>query len=101
MIVTGTPRLRLRGSGTRLRLRVAARKDPLATVRECCRASTALEKALGEAVRDSRAAGHSWAEVGEALGVRATTPDEVLAAYLTTSQWMRSRFWGFDEGVAS
>jgi hypothetical protein len=73
MIGTSTATLRFRGSGEHLRLRVAKAPDPLANVRECCRASVAVEKAMGEAIRDALAAGHSWAEVGRALGVEART----------------------------
>ena len=73
MIGTSTATLRLRGSGEHLRLRVAKATDPIANVRECCRASVAVEKALGEAIRDALAAGYSWAEVGDVLGVDAST----------------------------
>ncbi|MEP6666100.1 MAG: hypothetical protein ABJA81_06605 [Nocardioidaceae bacterium] len=55
----GKPTLRIRGSGNRLRLRVEATPDALATVRECCRAATAIDKALGEAVQGAVATGHS------------------------------------------
>jgi hypothetical protein len=47
---TSTATLRLKGSGEHLRLRVAKAPDPLANVRECCRASVAVEKAMGEAI---------------------------------------------------
>ena len=72
MIRASTAALRLSG-GEHLRLRVAKGPDPLATVRECCRASVAVEKALGEAIRDALAAGHSWAEPGGVLAVDAGT----------------------------
>jgi hypothetical protein len=36
-------------------------------VREACRAGTALDKALGEAVREALTAGHTWPEIGQAL----------------------------------
>lgn len=96
MIGTSTATLRLRGSGEHLRLRVAKAPDPLATVRECCRASVAVEKALGEAVRDALAAGHSWAEVGQALGVEANTSVGVTEQYNTLRSRMRTKFWGMD-----
>lgn len=96
MIGTSTATLRLRGSGEHLRLRVAKAPDPLANVRECCRASVAVEKALGEVIRDALAAGHSWAEVGQALGVEATTSVGVREHYDTSRSWMRARFWGTD-----
>ena len=93
MIGASTPTLRLRGSGEKLRLRVTTTPDPLDNVRECCRASVAVEKALGEAVRDALAAGHSWAEVGMALGTDATTSTGVRQEYDASRRWIRSRFW--------
>jgi hypothetical protein len=86
--------LRFKGSGEHLRLRVAAAPDPLTNVRDCCRASVAVEKALGEAIRDAIAKGHSWADVGHALGVEATTPAGVRDEYAASRRWMWSRFWG-------
>ena len=94
MIRTSTATLRLRGSGEQLRLRVAKAPNPLSDVRECCRASVAVEKALGESIRDALAAGHSWAEVGRALGVDAGTSVGVAEQYEASRSWMRSRFWG-------
>jgi hypothetical protein len=94
MIGTSTATLRLRGSGEHLRLRIAKAGDPLANVRECCRASVAVEKAIGEAIRDALAAGHGWAEVGQALGVEADTSVGVRERYETSRSWMRTRFWG-------
>ena len=86
--------LRLKGSGEHLRLRVTRAPDPLANVRECCRASVAVEKALGEAIRDALAAGHNWAEVGHALGVDASTAARVGEQYDASRSSMRSKFWG-------
>jgi hypothetical protein len=97
MIGTSTATMRLRGSGEHLRLRVGKASDPLANVRECCRASVAVEKALGEAIRDALAAGHSWAEVGHALGVDANTSVGVREHYDTSRSWMRRRFWGTEQ----
>jgi hypothetical protein len=94
MIGTGTATLRLRGSGEHLRLRVAKAPDQLANVRECCRASVAVEKALGGAIRDALAAGHNWAEVGHVLGVDASTAVGVADQYDGSRSWMRSKFWG-------
>jgi hypothetical protein len=56
----------------------------------------AVEKAIGEAIRDALAAGHSWAEVGQALGVQATNSVGVREQYDTSRRWMRMRFWGTD-----
>lgn len=96
MIGTSTATLRLKGSGEHLRLSVAKAPDPLANVRECCRASVAVEKALGEVIRDALAVGHSWAEVGQALGVEAKTSSGVREHYDTSRSWMRARFWATD-----
>ena len=96
MMGTSRATLRFRGAGEHLRLRVGRGPDRLANVRECCRASVAVEKALGEAIRDARAAGHSWAEVGHALGVEAKTSDGVRQQYDTQRRWMRTRLWGAD-----
>ena len=54
-----------------------------------------MEKAMGEAIRDALAAGHSWAEVGRALGVEARTSVGVRE-YDASRAWMLSRFWGRD-----
>jgi hypothetical protein len=94
MIGTRTSTLRLSGSGEHLRLRVAKAADPLANLRECCRASIAVDKALGEAIRSALATGHSWAEVGHVLGVDASTSSGVAEQYEASRRWMRSRFWG-------
>jgi hypothetical protein len=93
MIGTSTTTLRLKGSGDHLRLRVAKAPDPLADVHECCRASVAVEKALSEAIGDALAAGHSWAEVGQALGVAAETSVGVREQYDASRGRMRTRFW--------
>jgi len=94
MIGTRTTTLRLGGSGDHPRLRVASAADPLATVRDCCRASVHLEKVLGEVIRDALAAGHDWAKVGQALGVAAETSVGVRAQYDASRRWMRTRFGG-------
>ena len=91
---TSKPTLRFRGAGQRLRLRVATSPDPLANIRECCRASVAVDKALGEAVRDALNAGRSWAEVGHALGVEGSTSAMVTEQYAAARRWMWPRFWG-------
>jgi len=89
-----TTTLRLSGSGEHLRLRVAGVPDPLTNVRECCRASVAVDKALGEAIRDARAAGHSWGDLGNALGVEGSTPAEVRDDFIASRRTLWSRFWG-------
>jgi hypothetical protein len=95
MIGVTRPSVRLKGSGDHLRLRVQSSADPLATVRECCRAATALDKAMAKAVRDAIAAGSSWAEVGQELtGMPGDTPEAVLNAYASGRRSSWSRFWG-------
>ena len=42
-------------------------------LREACRVSTALDKLTRESVRRAREAGHSWTQIGEALGVTKQT----------------------------
>ena len=98
MLGTTTPTLRIRGSGEHLRLRVASSPDLLAVVHECCRASTAVEKALGESIQAAIAAGHSWDEVAEAVGVQAHTAERVQEEYEASHRWMQRRFWGIDRG---
>lgn len=99
MISTNQPALRISGSGERLRLHVASSPDSLATVRECCRAATAVDKALGEAIRGAVAAGHSWPELGQTLsGTQASTPDEVLQDYAEARRSSWRRFWGLGGG---
>jgi hypothetical protein len=95
MIGTTKPNVRIKGSGSHLRLRVERTADPLATVRECCRAGTAIDKALGEAIRDAVASGCSWAEVGRVLtGAPAGSPEEVLYRYTAARRSSWRRFWG-------
>lgn len=94
MIGASVATLRFRGSGEHLRLRVARAPEPLVNVRECCRASVTVEKALAEAIRDALAAGHNWAEVGRVLGVDASTSVGVAEQYDDSRSWMRARFWG-------
>lgn len=91
------PHLRLSGHGERLRLRQRGhwQQDPLEAVRECCRASMAVEKALGEAVRGALAAGASWSDVGRILGVAedVETEQDVIEALATMKREVWRRFW--------
>ena len=91
--------LRFSGSGDHLRLRVPSAQDSLATVREVCHGQIALEKALGEAIRDALANGHSWVEIGHALGVGGTTASEVRELFGASRREIRVRLWGRDDGV--
>jgi uncharacterized NAD(P)/FAD-binding protein YdhS len=75
MVVRRAPQVRIEGGGGRLRLRTIGDWDshPLDALRECCRAGTALEKVMSQTVRTAREAGHSWEEIGDALGVTKQT----------------------------
>ena len=90
-------RLRLAGHGSRLHLRTAGDWNvaPMEGIAECCRALTALEKALGESIRDARAAGHSWAEIGQSLGATqaASSFDDVADALAASKRATWELFW--------
>ena len=96
-VLAQAPRLRLSGHGERLRLRQRGpwHQEPLEAVRECCRASMAVDKALGEAIREARAAGASWPDVGRVLGVaeNAETEQDVIAALAEMKREVWRRFW--------
>jgi hypothetical protein len=97
-VLAQAPRIRLTGRGDRLRLRRRGewQQDPLQAVRECCRASMAIEKALGESVRAALASGASWQEVGRVLGVAeaAQSRQDVVEALAETKREVWRRFWG-------
>lgn len=92
---THTRRVRLTGHGRRLRLRQRGRwgQDALEDLRECCRASMALDKALGEAIRGSIAAGAKWEDIGRVLGVTeaARSKNDIIDALAATKRevWRR------------
>ena len=90
-------RLRLKGHGTGLRLSISGdwSSDPMGGVTECCRALMALEKALGESIRQARSAGHSWADVGRALGATETAAsfDDVADAFAANKRATWEVFW--------
>jgi hypothetical protein len=92
-----TRRLRLGGHGRKLRLHISGdwARDPLDGVVECCRALMALDKALGESIRNARSAGHSWAEIGEALGATETAEslDDVVNGHAATKRATWELFW--------
>ena len=70
-----SPRVRIVGNGKHLRLRTLGdwEAHPIEALRECCRAETALQKALWQTVGKAREASHSWTEIGAALGVTKQT----------------------------
>ena len=80
-MLTRTPQLRISGHGSGLRL--------------THRASMAVDKALGEAVREAIATGASWRDVGRALGVaeNAETDRDVINALGQAKRAVWSRFW--------
>ena len=90
-------RLRLKGHGMGLRLSISGdwSSDPMGGVTECCRALMALEKALGESISQARSAGHSWADVGRALGATETAAsfDDVADAFAANKRATWELFW--------
>ena len=74
-MVRSTRRLRIVGDGQNIRVRATGdwQSEPLDGLREACRASTALDKLTRESVQRAREAGHSWTQIGEALGVTKQT----------------------------
>jgi hypothetical protein len=75
MVVKRPPRVRIGGQGKCLRLRTVGDWDayPLDALRECRGVATALEKSLWQTVHKARDAGHSWADIGAALGITKQT----------------------------
>jgi hypothetical protein len=61
-------RLVERAGGVRLRLIGPWEQNPLEDIRDACRVDTGLEKLLYQSVHAARAAGHSWADIGKAMG---------------------------------
>jgi hypothetical protein len=77
-MLTATPRLRIVGHGKRLRVRTKGdwEGNALVALREACRASVAVEKAVAEAIQGARTAGLSWEEIGRALGIAEHADDK-------------------------
>jgi hypothetical protein len=63
--------VRLVGRGSRVRLRLLGpwERDALEDVRDACRVDIAVEKLLYQSVETARRRGHSWSEIGKAMGV--------------------------------
>ena len=74
-MVRSTRRIWIVGHGQNIRVRAAGdwESEPLDGLREACRVTAALDKLTRESVRRARAAGHSWTQIGEALGVTKQT----------------------------
>lgn len=70
-LVRSTRRIRIVGHGRNVRVRANGdwENDPLEGLREACRVATALDKLTRQSVKRARDAGHSWTQIGEALGV--------------------------------
>ena len=68
-------RIQIVGHGQNIRVRADGdwQSEPLDGLREACRLSTALDKLTRESVQRAREAGHSWTQIGEALGVTQQT----------------------------
>ena len=96
-MLTQVPRIRLRGHGDQLRLRQRGgrHQDPLDALRECCRASICVEKAIGEAIRAAVASGASWQEIGRVLGVAETaqSDEDVMDALARNRREVWLRLW--------
>ena len=77
-MLTTQPRVRISGHGSRLRVRTKGdwEGDPVGALRESCRSSVAIEKALAEAIQRARDAGVSWREIGRTLGVAEEAGDK-------------------------
>ena len=70
-MVRSPRRIRIVGHGRNFRVRASGdwETEPLEGLREACRVTTALDKLTRESVKHARDAGHSWTQIGEALGV--------------------------------
>ena len=70
-----SPRVRVIGHGNQLRLRTLGdwEAHPIEALRKCCRAETALEKAIGGNGQQGTKGKHSRTEIGDALGVTKQT----------------------------
>lgn len=77
-MLTATPRVRIVGHGNRLSARLKGdwEGNALVALRESCRASVAVEKAVAEAIQGARTAGMSWEEIGQTLGVAEHADDK-------------------------
>jgi hypothetical protein len=54
----------------RVRVRVTADgREPIPGIRALCRESIKIEKGLRDLVKTAREQGHSWTEIGRAMGI--------------------------------
>jgi len=87
---------RLKGHGKRVRVPISDwTRAGMGGVVECQHAILAWEKALGQSIRGAREAGHSWGEVGLALGVTETAAsfDDVADAFAAHKRRLWWVFW--------
>jgi hypothetical protein len=77
-MLTTQPRVRISGHGSRLRVRTKGdwEADPIGALREACRSSVAIDKAIAEAIQRARGRGVSWADIGRTLGVADAAEDK-------------------------
>jgi hypothetical protein len=70
-MLRSTRRIRIVGHGRNIRIRETGdwETEPLEGLRETCRLATAIDKLTRESVKRARDAGHSWTQIGEALGI--------------------------------
>ena len=96
-MLTRTSRPRFTGHGSRLRFHPPHgwHGNPLDGIRESFRSTIAIEKALGENVERARAAGHSWSDIGRALGVvdDARNVEDVIEALASAKTYLWSRMF--------
>jgi hypothetical protein len=89
-MLTTHPRVRISGHGNRLRVRTKGDwdADPIGGLREACRSSVAIEKALAESIQRARITDVSWAEIGRTLGVAdaAQGKDAFISAFSASRQ---------------
>ncbi|HEY7703571.1 MAG TPA: hypothetical protein VID03_01935 [Acidimicrobiia bacterium] len=81
--------VRLVGRGNRVRLSLSGRweVDPIEDVRDACRVDMAAEKLLYQSVQKARESGHSWAEIGRAMGVSRQAAWERFSRGLVGRGW--------------
>ncbi|MEV6489351.1 hypothetical protein AB0M20_12085 [Actinoplanes sp. NPDC051633] len=93
--MTRTQALRLRGRGDRIRLYHTGTWNhaPLDDLAVTCRTTTAVDKALAEAISAARRAGHSWPEIASVLGLSPTlsTWDEIATELAATRRHIWDR----------
>lgn len=83
MLDVRRPAIRVTGRGRHLRARLRGdwERSPLDALRECCRASMAIDKAMAEAIQRARDSGTTWEEIARTLDAEPRVSDrEALIA---------------------